>query len=46
MAKKTREEVAGAKRLMAALVRMPPKPHEDMKLNKKPAEKKTKKPAR
>lgn len=43
MAKSKSEEIEETKRLMGALVRMKPKPHEDMKLGKsKP--KKTKSP--
>jgi hypothetical protein len=32
MVKKTDEQLNETKRLMGALLRMPPKPHEDMKL--------------
>jgi hypothetical protein len=31
------KNIDAAKSLMAALVRMPPKPHEDMKIKDKPA---------
>jgi len=41
---KSSKDIEATKKLMAALVRMPPKPHEDMKVGKKPAVKKTKKP--
>jgi hypothetical protein len=39
------EEVANAKRLMGALLRMPPKPHSEMKLGKSKG-KPTKSPGR
>jgi hypothetical protein len=35
MGKADREKFDAAKRLMGALVRMPPKPHEEMKLGRK-----------
>lgn len=35
-----RDDLGGAKRLMGALVRMKPKPHEDMKLGKTKTKKK------
>jgi hypothetical protein len=34
MAKKSSDDIDGTKRLMAALGRMPPKPHEEMKVGK------------
>lgn len=34
MAKPRRDELEAVKRLMCALVRIPPKPHEDMKIGK------------
>jgi hypothetical protein len=40
-----RQKLQGTKKLMAALGRMPPKPHEDMKLGK-PSVKKAKSPAK
>jgi len=38
-------DLEGAKRLMGALVHMPPKPHEDMKVGK-PKRKKAKSPGK
>lgn len=35
MTKTPEQELEEAKRVMGALVRMPPKPHEEMKLGKK-----------
>ena len=40
MAKKPETDLDETKRLMGALVRMKPKPHEDMKLGKATAKKK------
>jgi hypothetical protein len=34
MAKTSKDELDGTKRLMGALVRMKPKPHEEMKIKK------------
>jgi hypothetical protein len=36
---KSPDDLAETKRLMAALVRMPPKPHEEMKARKRKAKK-------
>jgi len=47
MAIKDHDDIEKTKRLMGALVRMPPKPHEDMKIGKskqKPRKKLGKKP--
>jgi hypothetical protein len=41
MVRSHKDELNETKRLMAALGRMPPKPHEDMKLGKTTAKKKT-----
>jgi hypothetical protein len=41
MAKSKPDELDDTKRLMGALVRMKPKPHEEMKVGKKRATKKT-----
>jgi len=46
MAKKPSDEIEETKRLMGALVRMKPKPHEELKGKKsKKAARRTKKPA-
>ena len=42
MAKTSKDELDGTKRLMGALVRMKPKPHEDMKVGKPAKAKKQK----
>jgi hypothetical protein len=39
MAKDGDENLTNTKRLMGALLRMPPKPHSEMKLRRKPREK-------
>ncbi|MHB8268235.1 hypothetical protein [Bradyrhizobium sp.] len=43
MAKKSNDDIDGTKSLMGALVRMKPKPHEEMKVGKKSVSKKKKK---
>jgi hypothetical protein len=43
MAKKSEDDLDKTKRLMGALVRMKPKPHEDMKAGKKAKKKRAKK---
>jgi hypothetical protein len=42
MSKKDSDQLGETKRLMGALVRMKPKPHEEMKVGKKAAAKKKK----
>jgi hypothetical protein len=43
MGKTTRENIEETKRLMGALARMKPKPHEEMKIKKTEKDKKAKK---
>ena len=44
--KNDKDDLAGTKALMAALGRMPPKPHEEMKVGKKTKAKKTSRTAK
>jgi hypothetical protein len=45
MSDKDRSDLEAARRVMGALLRMPPKPHDEMKVGKKPKPKKSQSPA-
>jgi hypothetical protein len=46
MSKRPQDDLEATKRLMGALLRQPPKPHDEMKLGKKRKAKRKKKPGK